>query len=205
MERSVERGVGKAIRDLRLKNHLTLSEISARVGIGRGMLSKIENGLGASSLDTLWRIAQVLGVPLVELFRHHDVPEGGAYLSRARDCIEVVREKGHQAFIYHLLAYDKGPRRAFEPFLISIDHATDVLPEFEHPGTEFIYMLAGSIEYRHGQQLYLLEAGDALTFQGNVPHGPERLVELPIRFLSIIVYDADRERVDTDASRGRRL
>ncbi len=30
--------------------------------------------------------------------------------------------------------------------------------------------------------------GDALTFPGAVPHGPERLLQLPIRFLSVILY-----------------
>lgn len=49
-------------------------------------------------------------------------------------------------------------------------------------------MLAGKIEYRHGQSTYLLEPGDSLTFQGDIPHGPEKLIELPIRFLAIIHY-----------------
>jgi hypothetical protein len=30
--------------------------------------------------------------------------------------------------------------------------------------------------------------GDALTFRGEVPHGPERLIECPITFLSVIIY-----------------
>jgi quercetin dioxygenase-like cupin family protein len=49
-------------------------------------------------------------------------------------------------------------------------------------------MLEGKIEYRHGQERYVLEPGDALTFRGDVPHGPERLIELPIRFLAAIYY-----------------
>jgi quercetin dioxygenase-like cupin family protein len=49
-------------------------------------------------------------------------------------------------------------------------------------------MLQGKIEYRHGQETHVLEPGDALTFRGDVSHGPERLIELPIRFLSIIIY-----------------
>ena len=83
---------------------------------------------------------------------------------------------------------DRGPKRSFEPFLITMDDASEVFPSFEHPGTEFIYMLKGKIEYRHGQQTYTLEPGDALTLRGDVPHGPERLLDLPIYFLSIIVY-----------------
>mgnify|MGYP001015034660 CR=1 FL=1 len=33
--------------------------------------------------------------------------------------------------------------------------------------------------------------GDAMTFRGDVPHGPERLLELPIAFLSVIMYGGD--------------
>jgi hypothetical protein len=38
------------------------------------------------------------------------------------------------------------------------------------------------------QPIYLLEPGDTLTLQGEVLHGPERLVRLPIRFVCTIVY-----------------
>jgi quercetin dioxygenase-like cupin family protein len=51
-------------------------------------------------------------------------------------------------------------------------------------------MLAGKMEYRHGRQTYLLQPGDSLTFSGQIPHGPGRLIELPIRFLTVIVYDS---------------
>lgn len=78
----------------------------------------------------------------------------------------------------------------FEPFLIAMDDASEVFPTFEHPRIEFIYMLEGKIEYRHGQSIYLLEPGDALTFRGDIPHSPEKLVELPIRFLATIHYSA---------------
>lgn len=69
-----------------------------------------------------------------------------------------------------------------------MDDASEVCPTFEHPGTEFIHLLEGEIEYRHGQSTYRLLPGDSLAFRGVVPHGPERLVRLPIRFLSVIVY-----------------
>ena len=49
-------------------------------------------------------------------------------------------------------------------------------------------MLEGSLTYRHGDETHLLKAGDALTFAGAVPHGPEKLLKTPIRMLSIIIY-----------------
>lgn len=186
--RGLARHLGNVIRDLRGKDHLTISDLAAQAGISRGMLSKIETGQAATSLDTLSRIAQSLGVSLSHLFRNYDVPAGGAQLVKNGAGMEVVRRGTRRGHTYHLLAYDRGPKRTFEPFLIAMDDASEVFPSFEHPGTEFIYMLKGKLEYRHGQQTYTLEPGDALTFRGDVPHGPERLLDLPIFFLSIIVY-----------------
>jgi len=191
-DRSLERYLGNVIRDLRQRDHLTIADVASQAGISRGMLSKIENGQAATSLDTLSRIAQALGVSLAHLFRDYNVPSGGAQLVKAADGMEVVRRGTRRGHTYHLLAYDKGPRKTFEPFLITMDDASEVFPSFEHPGTEFIYMLKGRIEYRHGRQTYLLEAGDALTFRGDVPHGPEKLIELPIHFLSIIIYGDEK-------------
>ena len=72
--------------------------------------------------------------------------------------------------------------------MITIERASETFPIFEHAGVEFIYMLEGHIQYRSGKNVYDLVPGDALTFKGEVPHGPEKLVRVPIRFLSIIMY-----------------
>ena len=186
--KSLDRFIGNVIRELRLKDNLTIAEVAAQAGISRGMVSKIENGQVSTSLETLSKIAQALGVSLAHLFRHYNMPSGGAQLVKNGAGMEVVRRGTKRGHTYHLLAYDQGSRKAFEPFLITMDDASEVFPTFEHPGTEFIYMLKGRIEYRHGQQTYVLEPGDSLTFRGDIPHGPERLIELPIHFLSTIIY-----------------
>lgn len=186
--RSLERHLGNAIRNHRHKNHLTIGEVATQAGISQGMLSKIENGQAAMSLDTLGRVARALGVAVGDLFRAYDLPAGGARLVRSDEGMEVVRGGTQRGYTYNLLAYDKGPRRTFEPFLVTMNDETEVFPSFEHPGIEFIHLLQGRIEYRHGQHTYLMEPGDSLTFRGDVPHGPERLIEVPIRMLAMIVY-----------------
>mgnify|MGYP002781012468 CR=1 FL=1 len=190
---SLARYLGNTIRELRLKHRLTIAEVAEQVGISRGMLSKIENAQTATSLDTIAKLANALGVSLSVLFRNYNMPEGDAQLVKHGEGMEVIRRGTKRGHTYHLLAYDQGPTKRFEPFLITLDDASEVFPTFEHPGIEFIYMLEGKIEYRHGQSTYLLEPGDALTFRGDIPHGPEKLVELPIRFLAIIYYSNTEE------------
>ncbi|MBY4822046.1 XRE family transcriptional regulator [Burkholderia contaminans] len=184
----LERYLGSTIRELRQRHGLTIAQVAEQAGISRGMLSKIENAQTSTGLDVLHRIAQALCVSMAVLFRNFDVPQGGAQLVKKGAGMEVVRKGTKSGHTYHLLAYDQGPRKIFEPFLITMEDQAERFPVFEHPGTEFIHMLKGVIEYRHGQQTYILHPGDTLTFRADVPHGPERLIKTPIQFLSIFVY-----------------
>ena len=47
--------------------------------------------------------------------------------------------------------------------------------------------------YRHGSQTYDMGPGDSLFFDSDVPHGPEELVELPVRLLSLIVQPREED------------
>lgn len=185
---SLEETVGAAIRELRQKHGLTIAQVADQADISRGMVSKIENGQTSAGMDTLARIARALGVSMSMLFSKYDATAASAQHIKKGAGMEVVRRGTKSGHTYHLLAYDQGPVKVFEPFLITIEDDSERYPTFEHPGSEFIYMLEGRIEYRCGQETYVLEPGDSLSFQGEVPHGPERLIKCPIKFLSVIVY-----------------
>ncbi len=190
---TLDKHLGATLRELRQRHNLTIADVSARADISRGMLSKIENGQSSTSLDTLSHIAQALGVTLASLFRDFDAPVGGAQLVKKGEGMEVVRRGTKRGHTYHLLAYDHGPKKIFEPFLVTMNDESEVFPTFEHPGTEFIYLLEGRLKYRHGRQTYLMSPGDSLTFKGSVAHGPIQLIKLPIRMLAIILYDSEGE------------
>ncbi|HXG29974.1 MAG TPA: XRE family transcriptional regulator [Nevskiales bacterium] len=185
---TLEQHIGRFLHRQRLAQGLTIAEVAGLAGISRGMLSKIENGQVSTSLETLHRLTSVLGVTLSQLFKNFDVPEGGAQHVKSGQGLEVVRRGTKRGHTYHLLAYDMGPRKSMEPFLVTIDDAGEVFPDFVHAGIEFIYVLEGRLEYRHGRHTYLLEPGDSLTFPGEIPHGPERLIEVPIRLLAVMNY-----------------
>jgi len=183
--------VGKASRRLRLAQGLTLRDVSVRAGISRAMLSRLETGDAMPSLETLAALTGALGVNLTDLLQGFGVGSSPAQLVRRGEGLEVVRRGTKRGHTYHLLASNRGPRRIFEPFLVTLTDRSEVFPGFEHPGVEFIYMLKGQLTYRHGDESYPLKPGDALTFSGRVPHGPEKLLRLPIVLLSIIMYQSD--------------
>jgi transcriptional regulator with XRE-family HTH domain len=166
-----------------------LADVSAGAGISSAMLSRIENGAATASLDSLEKLCEALGIGMADLFHQTDEQKGSAQLIKQQDQVEVVRIGTKHGHTYKLLAYGRGPRKTFEPFFIEMDKKSRSYPRFSHPGTEFIYMLQGRVEYRFGEHTYVLEPGDAFTFSGHVVHGPERMLDEYAKFLSIIIYN----------------
>jgi len=185
--------VGASARRLRLAQGLTLAELAQSAGISAGMLSRLETGDVSPSLETLAALSTALGSTVAALFRDDGAAASDAQLVKKGEGLEVVRRGTRRGHTYHLLASDRGPKRVFEPFLVTLTSKSEVFPEFDHPGTEFIHVLEGSLRYRHGTETYLLRPGDSLTFRGDVPHGPDKLLKLPVRMLSVIIYGGTAE------------
>jgi len=180
--------IGRAARRIREELDLTLANVAQHAGISPGMLSRLETGHVNPSLETIVALAEALGVRPALLLQEVGEVEGDVQHVPDGEGLEVVRRGTKRGHTYHLLAAQRGPVKVFEPFLVTLTDKSEVFPGFQHAGTEFIYILSGEIRYRHGKSSYLLKAGDSLTFRGDVAHGPERLVKVPIRMLSIIIY-----------------
>lgn len=188
-DKTLELAIGRTVRDLRKRQSMTGAELAAQAGISVGMLSKIENGGISSSLQTIQALANALGVPLVALFDGFEEPRGAMHV-KAGTGVETQRagtRAGHQ---YHLLGHIGSNRSGVvvEPYLITLTSDSDRFPAFQHDGIELLYMLEGIVGYRHADRLYRLEPGDSLIFDADAPHGPEELIALPARYLSIISY-----------------
>ncbi|MBC3475662.1 cupin domain-containing protein [Pseudomonas taiwanensis] len=184
----LEQYLGIQIKKQRQAQDLKLADVARIAGISQGMLSKIENAQVSTSLDTLARLCEVLGIPMSKLFSQYDQQGSGALLVKASEGLEVVRRGTDKGHTYHLLNHMRGPKRSFEAYMVTMDDASEEFPTFSHPGTEFLHLLEGALTYRHGDQLYVMQAGDSLTFDADIPHGPEQLTEVPIRLLSIMNY-----------------
>ena len=185
----VGRQLGAVARRVRESQRLTLTDVAATAGISAGMLSRLETGQVTPSLETLVALADALRVKPALLLQDIGGEERGAQRVPAGQGLEVVRRGTRRGHTYHLLAAQRGPKKSFEPFLVTLTDKSEVFPGFQHPGTEFIYVLTGSLTYRHGSHSYALGPGDSLSFRGEVPHGPATLGKVPIRMLSIIIYD----------------
>ncbi len=186
LEDAITRAIGDRLREERRRLGLTLQDVADRAGLSLGMISKIENAQTSPSLRTLARLSQALEIPVTTFFRGFEEERDASYV-RAGDGIELVRQGTRHGHRYELLAAAKGAQRRVQPFLVTLTEQRETFPLFQHDGVEFLYALEGSFVYRYGRHTYDMDPGDSLMFDGQIPHGPERLSVLPARFLSITV------------------
>jgi transcriptional regulator with XRE-family HTH domain len=188
-EKVLEVAIGREVRAFRRKQEITVADLSATTGLSIGMLSKIENGITSPSLTTLQTLAHALAVPLTSFFRGFEEKRMAVH-TKAGEGVELEREGTRANHQYKLLGHigSNASGVIVEPYLITLSNEADVFPTFQHGGIETIYMLEGEVDYRHGDNVYPLKLGDTLFFDANAPHGPDGLVSLPARYLSIISY-----------------
>lgn len=70
--------VGETLRRLRKEKGKTLEQLGEEAGLGRGQLSRIENGRQEATLNTLSKILNSQGVTRREFFRRYDLVESEA-------------------------------------------------------------------------------------------------------------------------------
>ena len=188
-EKVLEVAIGREVRAFRKRKEITVADLSAQTGLSIGMLSKIENGNTSPSLTTLQSLANALSVPLTAFFRGFEESRTAIH-TKVGEGVEKTREGTRANHQYNMLGHIGANTSGVivEPYLITLTTESDVFPTFQHSGIETIYMLEGKVDYRHGDQVFALEPGDTLFFEADAPHGPEGLVALPARYLSIISY-----------------
>jgi transcriptional regulator with XRE-family HTH domain len=185
-ESDLEAAIGQQARQFRQELDMTVGELAKLAGLSVGMLSKIENGMTSPSLATLRALAEALNVPVTSLFRKYEEQRDATYV-KAEQGLVIERRGSRAGHQYQLLGHSIGKGVSVEPYLVTLTEKSEVFPLFQHSGQEFIYLLSGKVRYRHGNRTYELQPGDSLFFDADAPHGPEELLELPIRLLSVIV------------------
>jgi transcriptional regulator with XRE-family HTH domain len=183
---SLELAIGHQIKEFRKQLKMTVTEVAKQADLSPGMLSKIENGHTSPSLSTLKALSTALNVPVTSLFRKFEEERDCTYV-RSGEGLMINRQGTRAGHNYQLLGHTINKQVTVEPFIITLSEESEVFPIFQHPGVEFLYLLEGKVIYRHANQTHMLNPGDSLFFDADAPHGPEKLVDLPIKILSIII------------------
>ncbi len=164
--------IGNQVRSLRNKRDLTLQDLADLTGLSKPNLSQIENNLVTPPIATLLKIAAALGVTIGHFFQGTG-QDSNMVVVKKEDRYGVAKGPhiSHIGYQYEPLAYPKVDK-CMEPFIVHMEERTaEAIVYNNHRGEEFLYVLEGRLEFRRGDQVATLEAGDSLYFDSVVPHG----------------------------------
>ena len=163
--------VGESVKEIREKKGLSLRDISQRTGLEPELLMEIEKGEVSPPLGIIIKLAKALEMKM------------GYFISGAENLPYTIVRKDQQKLIsrydaeksdkygyeFSSLAPHKKDRH-MEPFLVTLDPADAGEERSTHDGQEFIYVLEGTMEVRLGEEVHLIEPGDAIYYDSTVPH-----------------------------------
>jgi transcriptional regulator with XRE-family HTH domain len=175
--------IAARIRDLREIAGLSQESAARDFGVPLEVYAAYEAGTEDMPVSVLHQIATRFGVELTALLTGEE-PRLHAYCL-VRKGKGVAVERRHE-YGYQSLAFNFIHKRA-EPFLVTVEPDEEaVLHLNSHPGQEFNYVLEGSLRVVIEGHELVLEEGDALFFEGILPHGMLPLGKRRARFLALI-------------------
>ncbi|MEW6066595.1 XRE family transcriptional regulator [Desulforamulus profundi] len=156
--------LGFKIRELRKEKQKTLQELAREAGISAGLLSQVERGTVQPSLDTLWKITKALNIPLFYLLEQVE-----------NKSVVVVKQENQKKLetpnsnvVYRFLSPDLNRKIEFMMITLKPGHNHGEL--LSHAGEECGVVIQGTIAVRIGEELYILNQGDSIYFDSNIPH-----------------------------------
>lgn len=159
--------VGANLRKLRVKRGLSLEKLAKASGVSRAMLSQIELGQSAPTINVLWKISRALDVTFSALISAR--ASGGVTVLRGTEARRLASHDG--AFASRALFPFDAPRRV-EFYELRLA-PQKLEPADPHPaGTvENLIVTQGKVEIRLPDGTHPVEMGDAIMFTADVPHG----------------------------------
>ena len=180
--------IGSRIRSLRVEKGLSIGDVAQQSGLSESIISGVEAETVSPPLGTIINLAKTLQVTLGELFG--DSADSPFCIVRSDDRKTVSRfnSPGGKSggYSYESLGHQK-QNRQMEPFLVTLSPSKD--PEVEpnqHDGEEILFVLEGQVDVRLADHKDILNPGDSIYFDSNLPHIVSCHGNAPATILAVI-------------------
>jgi transcriptional regulator with XRE-family HTH domain len=156
-EQTDEFRFGARLRAAREAAGMTLQQVASATGLTKGYISQIERDISSPSITTLWRICTVLGVSVGDVTEPPGVPPEPIY----RERLPLGGDPPNE----HFSLSDYYDPRFFASESIVAPGGTLSDEAYSVPGDlEFVYVLAGRLEFEIQGRTYAFKAGEAFTY-----------------------------------------
>lgn len=175
--------IAERLKGLRDVLGLTVQEVAATAGYSDEEYQLVEDGKSDISVAALQNISRQYGIGLEVLMFGQEPKLSSYFLTRAHAGVSIERRK---AYKYESLA--SGFRgRTMEPFMVTVSPKdTDEVPLNTHVGQEFIMVVEGTLELTISVKKMILEVGDSIYLNSELPHGMRAMGGKEAKFLTVV-------------------
>jgi transcriptional regulator with XRE-family HTH domain len=188
--------LGKKLRRMRQARGLTAVELAQRARVTTGFISQLEHSQTVPSLQTLQRIAAVLGVSMTYFLLEENL-QPQVVRKQERRSLEL----GHEGACLSLLS----PRSSqhLELALYELPPgAVSWSTARSHAGQQCHLLLQGTIRADYGDHTYRLEEGDSILWEGTLPYRLENIGPNEARLLIATAPASLWKYAEEEASNG---
>ena len=161
--------LGRRLAEARQALGLNQKQLGEKAGVSPSLVSQIERGRVSASLNTLRKLAEVLGTPLAHFF---DERQGERIrVVHARDHARLTFDGNSERWTILASGLVRGKIRAVVATLgpRQVSGAGDKI--VVEPGEmKLCYVMQGAIDIVYGNQRYHLATGDSAYLDGGVDH-----------------------------------
>lgn len=154
---------GTIIRKLRKEKNLSLKELSEKSGVSIAMISQIERGNADPTMTTLYKICEGLNTTITSLIVGEQKPERVVRKNSRRTLFLPNSKVKYQLLTSHL-------KKNLEMILVELEPKQQDRQLISHQGEEVGFILQGQLTIILGDEEYVLEEGDSITFESTIPH-----------------------------------
>ena len=156
--------LGDKIRSLRLKQKISIEQLSAMSGLSKGLISQIERDITGPSVASLWKISKALNVTMNYFFDEYD---DFNQIVRKDERKKIMMKNGDRT--YELLCPNL--KNQIEMLWIEIEPNDSNSEELiSHDGEECGVVLKGTLRILSGDNVYDLNEGDSIYLDSTIPH-----------------------------------
>ncbi|MDR1723026.1 MAG: cupin domain-containing protein [Tannerella sp.] len=178
------RQIAERLKGLRDVLEISVEDIARVCDVTVDEYSLLETGTVDIPVSLLYRISHTYGVELTTLM-YGDEPKMNAYfVTRKGKGVSVERTA---AYKYQSLAAGFTKRKA-DPFMVTVHPKPDSEPihQNSHAGQEFNLVISGRMLIQINGKDIVLNEGDSIYFNSELPHGMKALDGKEVQFLAII-------------------
>ena len=157
--------LGLSVRHPRKRRGLTIQQVADNSGLSISFISQLERGLVSPSVNSLQKISRALGMQI------------GGFFEDQGKASRLIRATERPRLIYpnhteeeYLLTPIRSKKLQVLYYRLKPGASSGEKPYSHESDEECGIVLRGSLEVSVAGETYLLNAGDAVTFESSLPH-----------------------------------